>query len=120
MNLDFMNSLQKVNLIIFTLFFVGTTLSAQTALDLSNDTRANDRYCNTNGQVFMGCGGSYTDDGGIDLYGDDLVDVAAQNSPANDYGDAAYEPILWTFCPNNPVEEKIRLTFTVFDHYRTA
>ncbi|MFK7978962.1 MAG: T9SS type A sorting domain-containing protein [Saprospiraceae bacterium] len=115
MNLDYKNSLKRVHLTLLTLFFAGTVLTAQTALNLTNDTRANDRYCDINGRVFTGCGGSYTDDGGIDLYSDDLIDVAAQNSPANNYGDDSYEPILWTFCPDNPVTEKIKLTFTVFD-----
>ena len=114
MNKDYKLLLKSYALILSACLY-GGHLSAQIALNLSNDTRANDRYCDHAGQVFTGCGGSYTDDGGINLYADDLLDVAAQNSPANDYGDNVYEPIFWTFCPNNPTEERIKLTFTEFD-----
>ncbi len=114
MNKDFKHFLKDYALILLFCLY-GGHLSAQIALDLSNDTRANDRYCDHDGQVFTGCGGSYTDDGGISLYSNDLVDAIVQNSPVNDYGDNTYEPIFWTFCPNNPTEERIKLTFTAFD-----
>ena len=115
MNIDYYNFIKKTGFVIIFLGFNAILLTAQTALNLSNDTRANGRYCDHAGQVFTGCGGSYTDDGGANLYGNDLVETARQNSPTNDYGDNTYEPILWTFCPNNPIEEKVKLTFTEFD-----
>ncbi len=114
MNIDYKILRKGYILVLFSCLYT-SYLSAQIALNLSNDTRANDRYCDHAAQVFTGCGGSYTDDGGSNLYSNDLVDIAAQNSPANDYGDDVHEPIFWTFCPNNPTEERVKLTFTEFD-----
>lgn len=93
---------------------IPTQTIAQIALDLTNDTRANDRYCDPNGTIFTGCGVTYTDDGGIGLYSDDLIDTAPPLGAENDYGDNEYEPILWTFCPDDPSEQKIKLSFTEF------
>ena len=83
------------------LFF---NINAQTALDLSNDTRGNDINCDPTGNTFTGCGSVYTDDGGVDgLYNDYLAD-------------GAYEgPFVWTFCPDAADDNRVRLIFSEFD-----
>lgn len=108
--------------VLFLFLIIGTFPAqtiAQIALDLTNDTRANDRYCDDDGTFFTGCGVTYTDDGGTGLYSGDLVDTAPPLGAENDYGDNDYEPILWTFCPDDPSEEKIKLSFTEFGIHTT-
>lgn len=115
MNKDYTPFNHKFWLLLICCWSVSQVSLAQVQLTLDNDTRANDRYCDADGQVFIGCGATYQDNGGNSLYSDDIIDRAAQNSPANDYGDDDFEPIFWTFCPDNPTTKRIKLTFTEFD-----
>ena len=109
------NSRLTIKLYCFLLVFITCFLQntqAQIALNLMNDTRANNRYCDPDGTVFNGCDGvTYTDDGGTGLYSSDLIDLEGTKK----YGDHAHEPIFWTFCPSDATEERIRLTFSEFD-----
>ncbi len=106
---------KKIWILIVFSWLLSNSIFAQTILNLTNDTRANDLYCDHAGQVFEGCSGTYQDDGGNGLYSNDLVDIAFQNSPTNNYGDDEFEPIFWTFCPDNPATNRVKLTFTEFD-----
>lgn len=115
MNKDSTKFLCKISLATIILLFIFKGLAAQTQLNLTNDTRANGLYCDSDGKVFYGCGSTFSDDGGVNLYSNDLIDAAPQGGAVNNYGDDSFEPIFWTFCPNNPSDERIRLTFTEFD-----
>ena len=95
-------SWQAVFLVLFAWCLVGS-VNAQTALNTSNDTRANGTDCDHAGTTFTGCSGTFTDDGGAGLYNDFLADGSFIG------------PFVWTFCPDVAMDNRVRLTFSEFD-----
>jgi len=94
---------RSVFLVLFAWCMVGS-LHSQTLMNTSNDTRDNNTDCDHAGNTFTECGAVYTDDGGADLYNDYLE------------GDNDYRgPFVWTFCPDVPMTNKVRLSFSEFD-----
>ena len=89
---------KSVFLILFAWCLVGS-IDAQTVLDLSNDTRANNTDCDNGGIVFT-ASATYTDGAGMH---------------PEDYDDSGYTGIFfWTFCPDDPLTERVRITFSDF------
>ena len=90
---------KSVFLVLFAWCLVGS-IDAQTVIDLSNDGRTNGVDCAHDGTVFTGSG-TFTD--GAGLYPDDFDDSGFTGM------------IFWTFCPDDPLTERVRITFSEFD-----